>query len=122
MLIVIAIKTLAGWRKMSTIFCAACGETISAEAVACPKCGQPNRSRVGGAGGPVKSRITAALLAFFLGGIGAHKFYLGQVGIGVVYLLFCWTFIPAIIAFIEFIIYLTQDDATFAAKNKVSVA
>lgn len=72
--------------------------------------------------GPVKSRITAALLAFFLGGIGAHKFYLGQVGIGVVYLLFCWTFIPAIIAFIEFIIYLTQDDATFAAKNKVSVA
>lgn len=107
---------------MSTIFCAACGETISAEAVACPKCGQPNRNRAGVGNGPVKSRVAAALLAFFLGGFGVHKFYLGKVGLGFVYLLFCWTFIPAIIAFIEFIIYLTQDDATFAAKNNVSVA
>jgi len=72
--------------------------------------------------GPVKSRTTAAILAFLLGGLGIHKFYLGQTGIGIVYLLFCWTFIPAIIAFVEFIIYLTQDDATFAAKNGVRVA
>ena len=73
-------------------------------------------------GRPVKSRTTAAILAFLLGGVGAHKFYLGQTGIGFVYLLFFWTFIPAILAFIEFVIYLTQDDATFAAKNNVSVA
>ena len=72
--------------------------------------------------GPVKSRTTAAILAFLLGGLGVHKFYLGQTGLGIVYLLFCWTFIPAIIAFVEFIIYLTQDDATFAAKNGVRVA
>ena len=48
-----------------------------------------------------KSRIAAALLAFFLGGFGVHKFYLGKIGQGFLYLIFCWTFIPAIIAFIE---------------------
>ena len=63
-----------------------------------------------------KSRVTAALLAFFLGGLGIHKFYLGQGGMGVLYLLFCWTFIPALIAFIEFIIYLTMTDEAFAEK------
>lgn len=63
-----------------------------------------------------KSRIAAALLALFLGGIGVHKFYLGQVGWGFVYLLFCWTFVPAVVAFVEFIIYLTMSDAAFAAK------
>lgn len=46
------------------------------------------------------------LLAFFLGGIGAHKFYSGRIGSGICYLLFCWTGIPVIIAFIEFIIAL----------------
>jgi len=56
------------------------------------------------------------LLAFFLGGIGAHKFYLGRVGQGILYLLFCWTFIPAIIAFVEFIIYLCMSDESFTAK------
>ena len=52
----------------------------------------------------MKSRTTAALLAFFSGGLGIHKFYLGQSTAGIFYLLFCWTFIPSIIAFIEFII------------------
>lgn len=45
-----------------------------------------------------KSTSTGILLALFLGGIGAHWFYLGRTGRGVVYLLFCWTFIPEIIA------------------------
>ena len=63
-----------------------------------------------------KSRIVAAILAFFLGGFGIHKFYLGRIGWGIVYLLFCWTFIPSIVAFIEFIIYLCTSDEDFARK------
>lgn len=54
------------------------------------------------------SKLAYCLLAFFLGGIGIHKFYAGKTGAGVVYLLFCWTGIPAIIAFIEFIIGLCK--------------
>ncbi len=46
----------------------------------------------------------------------AHKFYLGKIGQGFLYLIFCWTFIPSIIAFIEFIIYLCNSDEEFARK------
>lgn len=48
-----------------------------------------------------KNPTTAILWALFLGGIGAHKFYMGQTGLGILYLLFVWTYIPSIIAFIE---------------------
>jgi len=51
-----------------------------------------------------------------LGGLGAHKFYLGQAGWGVLYLLFCWTFIPSFIAFIEGLSYLFMSEANFARK------
>lgn len=64
----------------------------------------------------MKSKSTATVLAFFLGGFGVHKFYLGRVGWGVVYLLFFWTFIPAFIAFIEFIVYLAMSEETFNNK------
>jgi TM2 domain-containing membrane protein YozV len=64
----------------------------------------------------MKNRITAAILAFFLGGIGVHRFYLGQSGLGLLCLLFCWTFIPAVIAFIDFIIFLTMSDEAFNDK------
>lgn len=63
-----------------------------------------------------KNRVVAILLAFFLGGIGIHKFYLGQTGWGIVYLLFCWTLIPSIAAFIEFIMLILMSDQTFAQK------
>lgn len=41
------------------------------------------------------------LLALFLGGVGAHKFYAGKIGSGLLYLVFSLTFIPAIIALFE---------------------
>lgn len=63
-----------------------------------------------------KSKMVAFLLAWLLGGIGGHKFYLGRVGQGLLYLIFCWTFIPAIIAFIEGIVYITMDDERFWEK------
>lgn len=68
---------------------------------------------------PIKSKIAAGILALLFGGIGVHKFYLGKIGTGIVYLLFSWTFIPAIIAFVEGIIYLTSNDHNFQVKNHV---
>jgi TM2 domain-containing membrane protein YozV len=61
----------------------------------------------------MKTRTNAILWCFFLGAFGAHKFYLGQSGWGIVYLLFCWTGIPSLAAFIEFIMLLLMADAEF---------
>lgn len=47
------------------------------------------------------NKIPYIILAMLLGGLGAHKFYAGKPGQGILYLLFCWTYIPEIIGFIE---------------------
>ena len=69
-----------------------------------------------------KSKIVAALLAFFLGGLGIHKFYLGCNVAGITMLVLFLggfillglpTVIMAIIAFIEFILYLIKSDDDF---------
>lgn len=91
-------------------FCESCGEIIKIKAVVCPKCGVQQRKE------STKSRTTAAMLAFFLGGFGVHRFYLGQAGLGFLYLLFCWTLIPAFAAFIDCIIFIMQSDEKFAEK------
>lgn len=70
----------------------------------------------------MKDKNTAAILALVLGGIGGHKFYLGQTGWGIAYLLFCWTFIPAFVAFIEFILLLTMNVDTFNARFNPGLA
>jgi TM2 domain-containing membrane protein YozV len=64
----------------------------------------------------MKSKLTAVILTFFLGGFGIHKFYLGQAKQGILYVLFCWTMIPALIAFFEFFGLLFMSDYTFNTK------
>lgn len=99
-------------------YCSNCGAIISARAEICPKCGvrQLAMSALGRATASGRNRIVAALFAILLGGLGIHKFYLGRVGQGILYLLFCWTLIPAVIGFIEGIIYLTMSDQEFESK------
>ena len=71
-----------------------------------------------------KSKIAAILLAFFLGGWGAHLFYLGEKKKGVVYLiigifgLFFWfpLIVTCVLAIIDIFRYLFMSDAEFAAK------
>jgi TM2 domain-containing membrane protein YozV/cold shock CspA family protein len=91
-----------------------------------PVVSSPSHARVSGD----KSKIAAALLAFFLGSLGVHKFYLGKTSAGVIMLIctlcgyFLWfLFLPlllpvimGIIAFIEFIIYLVTSDEDFERK------
>ena len=63
-----------------------------------------------------RNKLIAALLAIFLGGIGIHKFYLGKVGWGIIYFIFSWTFIPALLGLLEGIIYLSMSDKEFEKK------
>ena len=95
---------------MDGVYCRGCGTLIHPQAPLCPQCGY-QQSAAG-----THNRVAAALLAFFLGGFGIHKFYLGKWGWGLVYLLLCWTFIPVVASFVEGIIYLTMTDTAFFEK------
>ena len=57
-----------------------------------------------------KNRTTALLITLFFGGLGGHRYYMGQVGMGILYTVFCWTFIPAIVAFIELFLIMGRVD------------
>jgi predicted Zn finger-like uncharacterized protein len=68
-------------------------------------------------------RMTAALLAFFLGGYGVHKFYLGYSNAGVIMLvlgLFTCGIVSGMIALVEFIIYLTKSDEDFVEMYQLN--
>src|SRR5271170_6005688 len=48
-----------------------------------------------------KDEVVGVLLALFLGTFGAHHFYLRRPGLGILYIVFCWTGIPTIVSFVE---------------------
>jgi len=92
-------------------YCTTCGNQLNAKAEICPKCGVRQSVRT-----ESNKKIVAGVLALIIGGLGIHHFYLGNTLRGVLYLLLCWTFIPAIVAFVEGIILLTMSDDAFLAK------
>jgi hypothetical protein len=63
--------------------------------------------------GPPKSKVTAAVLAFFFGTLGVHRFYLGKPGTGIVMLLLTLTFVGLVVTLVwelvDFILILTGN-------------
>jgi len=109
--------------------CYACANILDVRAELCPRCGvrqpyvpgMPESTALVPAGmrTPVvktKDRTAAGIFALVLGAVGAHKFYLGQVAAGVLYLLFSWTLIPWVISIVEGVVFLTMSDEDFARK------
>lgn len=69
-----------------------------------------------------KKKTTAGILAIVLGGIGIHKFYLGTWGWGILYIVFVWTYIPAIVGLIEGIMILNMSNDEFNTKyNRIDI-
>jgi TM2 domain-containing membrane protein YozV len=64
----------------------------------------------------MKDRSIAIILCFFMGFFGIHKFYLGKITDGVIYLLFGVTGIPAIFAFFDFFGLCFMSDREFDAR------
>lgn len=111
-----------------SIQCPECSESISNQSASCNNCGLPiaNISPFKAVPPPLptnnyttivhvnrKSKGVTVLLALFLGGFGIHKFYLNQIFWGILYLVFCWTFIPAIISLFEVVILLFMNESEF---------
>ncbi len=105
--------------------CEKCGSQVSAPATSPqqPMYAQGNQSTTqpqvvyvqnpAQVAGAAKSKVVAALLAFFLGAIGIHNFYLGYTGRGIAQLLLTlltcgWgILITGVWALIEFVLILT---------------
>jgi TM2 domain-containing membrane protein YozV/RNA polymerase subunit RPABC4/transcription elongation factor Spt4 len=98
----------AGQRAADEKYCTSCGAILNNDAETCAECGAEQL-----VGGGDKSRVAAGVLGIFLGGFGAHRFYIGDIKMGVLYLCFVWTLIPGFVGLIEGIIYLTKSDVEF---------
>jgi len=64
----------------------------------------------------MKDKNVAAILAIFTGTFGIHRFYLGQVGLGVLYCVFSFSLIPTILGLIDAVALLTMDKERFDYK------
>lgn len=104
--------------QQRTKFCKHCGAKIAEAAVICPQCGcqveeikkteQPsivinnantntntntnNNINAAAFGVRAKNKWVAFFLCLFIGYLGAHKFYEGRPGMGILYLLTCGLF------------------------------
>jgi restriction system protein len=115
--------------QIKTKFCKFCGEKIPEDAVMCTRCGrqveqlkgeQPQvvinnantntnmNKNIGAVSGRPKNKWVAIILCAFLGFLGAHKFYEGKTGMGILYLFTCGLFGVGII--IDFIALLFKPN------------
>ena len=100
-------------------YCSSCGAVVKKTAELCPTCGVRQQSHTQQSYAPRtegKNKWVAFVLAFLLGGLGIHKFYLKKYAQGVIYLLLFWTLIPGIVAFVESLIYLFTPEDTFRQR------
>lgn len=69
-----------------------------------------------------RNKLVAALLAFFLGTLGVHRFYLGRTGSGIVMLVLSLTLVGLLVtgpwALIDMIRYLVMSDEEFAHRYR----
>jgi len=126
-------------QSMLNNFCSNCGTQCGANQAVCLNCGTAigNLSNepvviaqptvVNPTGGVANNfvhgnynKTTAAILAFFLGGLGAHKFYHGSFGWGIIYIVFVLTFVPAMVALVETIMYLAMSQTEYDSRYNLT--
>jgi TM2 domain-containing membrane protein YozV len=98
--------------------CINCGRELLPGESYCSNCGYTSTTIVPS---NRKSKLTAILLCFFLGGIGIHDFYLGYTKNGIIKILLtcCTGFGGSLWALIDFIRLLTGDLRTDARGVKL---
>jgi len=115
---------------MTMIYCRECGYKHSNKAKACPKCGAPSGDTLGNKINKLvdgKSIVVYLILAWFLGFLGAHRFYVGKTDSAIVMLLMGtigWVLIvpgiaAAVWALVDFIVGLCHvSDPAYVLSKK----
>ena len=67
----------------------------------------------------MKDKNVAGILALFFGWLGIHRFYLGQIGLGILYMFFFW--VSWIIALIDAIAFFAMDKVEFDEKYNLEM-
>lgn len=93
------------------MYCKHCGAQINDNAVVCIKCGCAvndsfNTAKAFNQNTSEKDWLVTAILCFFLGCMGAHRFYVGKIGTAILMILTCgclgiWSFIDFIFIIAE---------------------
>ncbi len=83
------------------MFCSGCGKEMHESANSCPHCGAANAK----AQKSKHSKVTLALVCFFLGFLGVHRFMVGKPGTGILMIITIGGL--GIWALIDFIMILT---------------
>jgi hypothetical protein len=118
-------------------YCSNCGSEFRPGASYCEVCGvvvpdvgdaETRRRATPSTGGESvgkyagKDRNAAIILAVCSGFMGGHKFYLGEVGKGFLYLFFWWTFIPAWLSLYEALMYYAKPSAFFETDESTDAS
>lgn len=98
-------NVLSSHEGRDVMYCKHCGKEALEGAVVCVQCGRSlelQHARLRDSNASPKSRLVATLLAWFLGFLGVHRFYLGKIGTGLLMLftlggLGVWAFIDFIV-------------------------
>ncbi len=64
----------------------------------------------------MKNKTKTTLLALFLGGFGIHRFYLNQIGLGILYFLLSWTCVSVFFGIIDTLIFAFMSEEKFNSK------
>ena len=108
--------------NMAMIFCTECGKKMSSQAITCPHCGCPNKTlgkSINGLYKGKKSIVVYLLLCWFLGIIGAHRYYAGKYGTAILMTVLTITFVGMFITCIWALIDLIVGFCCLGTPEKI---
>lgn len=99
--------------------CTECSQMLDPSLVICPQCHTAQGLEALAGVDPnirIKNQKLAIWFGFLFGILGVHKFYLGQYGMGCLYLGFSWTLVPMIIGWVDAIRTMKMSSFNFEQR------
>ncbi|MCL1049658.1 NINE protein [Shewanella abyssi] len=104
---------------MQHLDCPQCSKKIDLNLVSCPQCHAAQGLEAFSGVDPdirIKNQKLAIWFGFLFGGLGLHKFYLGQHLKGSLYLVFSWTLVPIVVGWVDAVRTLKMSPFNFQQR------
>jgi len=106
------------WQSIASQ-CTQCSQELTPGLISCPQCHAAQGFEAFAGVDPniqIKNQKLAIWFGFLFGILGVHKFYLGQYGMGSLYLIFSWTLVPMIIGWVDAIRTMKMSSLNFEQR------